>query len=41
MFFPVKPKYVKGKIAIKINSLKSYFNFFIILLKRCIEFYNP
>ena len=34
-------KYPKGKIPTKINSLKDYFNLFIVLLKGCMGFYNP
>ena len=38
---PTKRKYPKGKIPTKINSLKDYFNLFVILLKGCMGFYNP
>jgi dolichol-phosphate mannosyltransferase len=34
-------KYPKGKIPTKINSLKDYFNLFVVLLKSCVGSYNP
>jgi len=38
---PTKRKYPKGIVPTKINSLKDYFNLFIILIKACIGIYNP